>query len=161
MSVPEGSILKSIADCDRRIADADRELERLRGRRAARWQEQDQRPRDQNVAGEVGGDPGKGAAGHAAGRISTLTDGARGFLAGPPVGLLTHVGTGLHPWEWNSTGLLPYRQQRQVLIPRHRRDRCPCQAEAGKCERLDVHHCSTLRTLAPPSHRAVVGSIYG
>jgi hypothetical protein len=43
MSVTEGSILKSIADCDRRIADADRELEHLRGRRAARWQEQDQR----------------------------------------------------------------------------------------------------------------------
>jgi hypothetical protein len=43
MSVTEGSILKSIADCDRRIGDADRELERLRGRRAARWQEQDQR----------------------------------------------------------------------------------------------------------------------
>jgi hypothetical protein len=30
-------------------------------------------PRDQNVAGEVGGDPGKGAAGHAAGRISGIT----------------------------------------------------------------------------------------
>jgi hypothetical protein len=43
MSVTEGSILKSIADCDRRIADTDRELERLRGRRAARWQEEDQR----------------------------------------------------------------------------------------------------------------------
>jgi hypothetical protein len=43
MSVTEGSILMSIAHCDRRIADADSELERLRGRRAARWQEQDQR----------------------------------------------------------------------------------------------------------------------
>jgi hypothetical protein len=42
MSVTEGSILMSIAHCDRRIADADSELERLRGRRAARWQEQDQ-----------------------------------------------------------------------------------------------------------------------
>jgi ribosomal protein L19E len=52
MSVTEGSILLSIAHCARRIADADSELERLRGRRAAtwqlrgrraaRWQEQDQ-----------------------------------------------------------------------------------------------------------------------
>jgi ribosomal protein L19E len=52
VSVTEGSILMSIAHCDRRIADADSELERLRGRRAAtwqlrgrraaRWQEQDQ-----------------------------------------------------------------------------------------------------------------------
>ena len=42
MSVTEGSIRKSIVDCDRRIADADRELERLRGRRAAKWQRQDQ-----------------------------------------------------------------------------------------------------------------------
>jgi len=42
MSITEGSILNSIADCDRRIAGADRELERLRGRRAAKWQEQDQ-----------------------------------------------------------------------------------------------------------------------
>jgi len=37
MSVTEGSILMSIAHCDRRIADADSELERLRGRRAATW----------------------------------------------------------------------------------------------------------------------------
>jgi hypothetical protein len=36
MSVTKGSILMSIAHCDRRIADADSELERLRGRSAAR-----------------------------------------------------------------------------------------------------------------------------
>jgi hypothetical protein len=50
MSVTEGSILKSIVDCDRRIADADRELERLRGCRAAKWQERDQFARSRTEA---------------------------------------------------------------------------------------------------------------
>jgi hypothetical protein len=74
MSATEGPILKSIADCDRRIADADRELERLRGRRAARWQEQDQRLVIRMLRERLeAGDPGKGAAGHAAGRIPSIT----------------------------------------------------------------------------------------
>jgi hypothetical protein len=75
-------------------------------------------------------------------RGGTLADDARGFLRGLPFGcLLTWK---QDPREWNSTGLLPCRQQRQVLIPRQGYDRCPCQTEADKCERLDVHHCSTL-----------------